>query len=611
MRVLAIHGVGHADAQTDWQAGWRRAVEDGLARWESRGEPELHFLAYDHFFEQHELHAGVVIEAFGRLVASGLFHGLADVFRNRRGIGDTLESVRWTAGMVAQWTALEALRAQLRRHLGDAMRELEPDVVLAHSLGSLIAYDTLKQDETANGAAALIQGRTLVTLGSQIGNPAVRATFGGRVEALARARFWWHLFNEEDDVFTAPIELPALDRFRQVETRFELDRWGDHDGVCYLAHEETSRTVWQDLAAPRGRGLAARRRAPVAPAAPREAQRRALLVGIADYVNPVDRLDGPVNDVFNMSATLQELGFPADNIRIVLNERATTAGIRERLRWLLADAKPGDSLFFHYAGHGAQVPGYGQDAEVDRIDECLVPYDFDWSQQRAITDDEFCALYSQLPYDAEFVAVLDCCHSGGMTRAGSLKSRAVTPPDDVRHRMMRWDAGLQMWLPRERFGTSRGGARGKRAGLKRKEDLEAWVGRSGGVRKLGRATSLWSSSDGKFRAAKEANGHRGPYAPILYEACAESESAYEYRHGVTSHGAFSYALCEALRDATRGPGRRRTLPTFRRLLEEARTRVRAVVSEPQTPQLVCPAVRLGRRFPGTTASAKSGAKRRR
>ena len=58
-----------------------------------------------------------------------------------------------------------------------------------------------------------------------------------------------------------------------------------------------------------------------------------------------------------------------------------------------------DELFFFYAGHGAQIPSVGRDAEVDRsLDECLVPYDFDWSAARAITDDEFCALYSQLPY---------------------------------------------------------------------------------------------------------------------------------------------------------------------------------------------------------------------
>ena len=609
MRILALHGIGHGDAKTDWQAQWRTALESGLRAWSPSLTPSVSFLAYDHFFEQHDLHAGVVVEAFGRLAASGLFHGSVDIFRNRRGIGATLEAVRWTAGMVAQWVAIEELRADLRRHLEAAIKEGQPDVILAHSLGSLIAYDTLKRDEIANPARALIDGRTLVTFGSQIGNPAVRATLGGRVEELRKARFWWHLYNEEDDVFTCAIEPPTRDRFRQVTTYFDIDGWTDHDGAHYLAHDETAQTVWQDLAATgvrrRGRGRLAptdlarlQMRTAARGGAARAPQRRALLVGIADYPNEADRLEGPVNDVFSMSAALQELGFPADGIRTVLNDRATTAGIRERLRWLLADAKPGDTMVFHYSGHGAQVPGYGADAEVDRVDECLVPYDFDWSQSRAITDDEFCALYSQLPYASQFIAVLDCCHSGGMVRAGAARARGLTPPDDVRHRMIRWDPDTRMWVPRDRFATDRGDAGRGQARLRQRRDRDAWLGQSGGLRRLGRATSLWSPTDRAFRDARRANGHRGPYAPILYEACAERESAYEYRHGVTSHGAFTYALCGVLVDAARGARKVRAPLTFARLLAEARVRVRAVVSEPQTPQLVCPVLRRNQRIPG-------------
>ena len=67
-------------------------------------------------------------------------------------------------------------------------------------------------------------------------------------------------------------------------------------------------------------------------------------------------------------------------------------------------------------------------------------YDFDWTSARAITDKVFCELYAQLPYDSQFVAVLDCCHSGGMTRDGMPRIRGITAPDDIRHRAMKWDA---------------------------------------------------------------------------------------------------------------------------------------------------------------------------
>ncbi|MBL8385752.1 MAG: hypothetical protein JNM90_21895, partial [Burkholderiales bacterium] len=266
MRILAIHGVGHADARTDWQDRWRDAIVAGLGRWHPNPAPEVAFLAYDDLFEAADLGAGAVLEAFARLTASGLFHGIGDLFRRRRGLGTGLEDVRWSAGMVAQWVALEDLRDQLRARLAREMRRLAPDAVLAHSLGSLIAYDTFRADEVARGGAALIADRTLVTFGSQIGNPAVRAVFGGRVEELRHARFWWHLYNEEDAVFTCPIALPTQARFRQVDTHFDLAGIAAPAGAANRGPGATGATAWLDVAAtlPRARAVAARP-APLAP----------------------------------------------------------------------------------------------------------------------------------------------------------------------------------------------------------------------------------------------------------------------------------------------------------------------------------------------------------
>lgn len=607
MRILAIHGVGHCDANNDWQPLWRSAVTDGLKAWNDRAAPQVEFLDYDRFFEQAPLDTAVVREAVLRLAASGLFYGIADRLRNRAGLATALESVRWTAGMVAQWVALEDLRAQLRKHLADEIARAAPDIVLAHSLGSLIAYDTFRRDELANPGGSLIRNATLVTFGSQIGNPAVRAVYGGRIEQLETNRFWWHLYNEQDDVFTCRIGLPSRDKFRTVDTYFDIRGIADHDGATYLSHEETANTVWQDLAStlPRGKAQAAVRRPPAALAqahirtlkkaehsAP---QKRALLVGIADYPDEASRLEGPVNDVFCISAALQELGFPPDTIRVVLNERATTAGIRERLRWLLSDARPGDQLFFFFAGHGAQIAGYGRDSEVDHVDECLVPWDFDWSKGAAITDDEFAALYSQLPYECQFTAVLDCCHSGGMARAGGSRARGLAPPDDIRHRMLRWDKATQMWLPRHRLDPAVEAKPALQA-LRSRQDQHAWLGQNGSMRRLGRGTSLWLPTDRAYRKAVQANGHRGPYTPVVLEACEEGELAYEYRHGVISYGAFTYALCAVLREAAGQRGGRRL--DFEQLVAKTGGRIASVVSEPQHPQLNCADVWRNKPIPG-------------
>ncbi len=92
---------------------------------------------------------------------------------------------------------------------------------------------------------------------------------------------------------------------------------------------------------------------------------------------------------------------------------------------------------------------YSPSGAPDSVDECLVPYDFDWTPEHAILDRQFSQLYSQLPYDCYFVAMLDCCHSGGMTRDGGPRIRGLTPPDDIRHRALRWEASEGMWVPRE------------------------------------------------------------------------------------------------------------------------------------------------------------------
>ena len=69
-------------------------------------------------------------------------------------------------------------------------------------------------------------GRRLVTFGSQIGNPFVRSTLGGRIVPLRRAREWYHLYNSEDAAFTSRIDIDAPN-FVEISTEF--DEPGDQD----------------------------------------------------------------------------------------------------------------------------------------------------------------------------------------------------------------------------------------------------------------------------------------------------------------------------------------------------------------------------------------------
>lgn len=562
VRLLCVHGVGHEEADPRFQESWRAAVIDGMKGCNPEVEPAIEFTEYDALFDVDPTPAQV-LEALARLGASGLWHGVSDVFRRQRGLETVAERLRWTAGMAVVWAADESLRAAARQRVLDHVERFQPDWILAHSLGSMLCYEAFARPENA----ARIAGRGFVSFGSQIGSPFVRGILGGHIDPLP-VRKWIHLFNPHDDVFTAPLRLEA-DTFEQVLVDFDIEGVLDHDAVQYLRHARTTEAVWRQAACgPERRG--ARISRVIRKAVHRRPKQRALLVGINDYPGEADRLQGCVNDVFLMSAVLQECGFAPEDIRVVLDARATTAAILERLEWLLDGAGDGQQRVFYYSGHGAQIPGYGFGEKVDRLDECLVPHDFRWTRENAITDDQFYELYSQLPYGAQFTAILDCCHAGGMTRDGGVRVRGLNPPDDIRHRMLAWNAALEMWQAREIVPVN-----ADAVGWKQKAGL---VGASGITRRLGSATALRVLSDADYDRVRRELGHHGPYLPVLLHACQEHEYSYEYRHGVQSHGAFTYALAQTLRSRRRA---------WAQVVEETAGKLKTLGYN-QTPELVCP-----------------------
>jgi hypothetical protein len=88
----------------------------------------------------------------------------------------------------------------------------------------------------------------------------------------------------------------------------------------------------------------------------------------------------------------------------------TKHNIRMAMYWLLQGSQPGDSLVFHYSGHGAQQRSYSGD-EADGMDETFCPLDFE--TQGMIVDDEInTALVRPLPHGAKLHALIDACHSG-------------------------------------------------------------------------------------------------------------------------------------------------------------------------------------------------------
>jgi hypothetical protein len=597
---MGIHGLG--DHRNDpWDARWKAAIQESLGQ-----EIEFIKFAYDDIFERITISPWQGVKAFVKLAGSGIASGV-DWLLGRRAVArgpldGAQHYLRWYAGYVVAWLEDRQFRAEVRRRLLTIIGQQQPNLVLAHSLGSLISYDALTsaQDLARHPQAkAHLPTATYVTLGSQLGNPFVtRNLTPGRI-AMPPVESWYHLYNPEDDVFTAPISIPGEPKFLQLETYFDIEGMADHDAVHYLKHRATVGALWQPLAmetarprtlkraaqsrfasqvsasAIRAQEEAKKRRGRRAEAGARPERKRALLVGINDYPEPANRLAGCVNDVFLMSSVIQECGFQPDQIRVVLDDRATAKGLLDRLSWLVDGAAPGDMLFFFYSGHGAQVPAYNAEGEVDRTDETLVPFDFDWSQETSVTDDQIHGLYSQLPYDTRFVMVFDCCHSGGIHRDGGPRIRGLTPPDDVRHRALRWRHDLGMWVPRDLPKLNRQFSDDERV-------QRQFTGASGSVLRLGRAMQLRGMTRRSYNQYKRLSGEKavGPFLPVILEACQEDQYAYEYRHGVTSYGAFTFSLAEILR--------RRKEITFKRLVDEAGDRIVQELQYDQRPAILGP-----------------------
>lgn len=225
---------------------------------------------------------------------------------------------------------------------------------------------------------------------------------------------------------------------------------------------------------------------------------RALLVGVNRYRLPGCDLQGCVNDVTNMrDVLLKYFGFSAEQVRLLVDERATREAVLERLEWLVRDAAAGDKLVFHFSGHGSQVRDRDGDELKDHLDEVICPHDMDWDG-KYISDDDLAGLFSQVPEGALLEVILDCCHSGTGTR--EMQALSLLPME------------LAM---RPRF-------------LPPPADIQARVEEELPVKRLLRTTN--------------------PTTHVLFAGCREYQTSADAFISGAFNGAFTYYLCKHLRD---------------------------------------------------------------
>ena len=120
-------------------------------------------------------------------------------------------------------------------------------------------------------------------------------------------------------------------------------------------------------------------------APPANAEIRAVVVGVSDYLTLDADLKGPSNDARLMAETLIARGVTPTRITVLTSDPAglpagtvtgqpTRAAILSALAAAAAASSKGDTVVFTFSGHGAQAPDLSGD-EGGGYDELLLPAD--------------------------------------------------------------------------------------------------------------------------------------------------------------------------------------------------------------------------------------------
>eukprot|EP01012_Entosiphon_sulcatum_P033436 TRINITY_DN42325_c0_g1_i1.p1 TRINITY_DN42325_c0_g1~~TRINITY_DN42325_c0_g1_i1.p1 ORF type:complete len:403 (+),score=54.76 TRINITY_DN42325_c0_g1_i1:38-1246(+) len=335
--------------------------------------------------------------------------------------------------------------------------------------------------------------------------------------------------------------------------------------------------------------------------------KKSVLIGI-NYIGQQGELRGCINDVKIMKQYLTTCGFPStpDSQIILIEEHGyqppTRRNIVDAMKWLTANARPGDNLFLHYSGHGGQVADKDGD-ESDGKDETLVPLDYTSAGQ--ITDDEiYDLLVKSLPKGSRLTVVLDCCHSGtamDLPYIFKASEGATTAPGAALSGNSVWLAKIikliaQYYPPAQQFLDSLGGGRGV-GGI-----LQKFAGLSGlpGIGQLQALAGTRSAPDpfeslGKLSPvlAQETTKIRDNMAEVLmFSGCQDKQTSadvgsvqgvFQLPPSLNSPGGAGGACTNALLTVL---NQNQAPQTFLNVLEQMRTLLKQK-NFSQVPQLSC------------------------
>ncbi|WP_378944762.1 caspase family protein [Paracoccus sp. R86501] len=156
------------------------------------------------------------------------------------------------------------------------------------------------------------------------------------------------------------------------------------------------------------------------PATAHQPARIALTIGIDHYAGSA-RLQGCGRDSDSWRDLLEQRGYQVT--QITGPERTHRDALVAHLRDFVARGRAGDSLIWHYSGHGMEVmPEFGTDNDDGDMarDQAIVASNnsigIDAQLDHALIDDQIHTLLQALNPAAQMHVFLDSCHSGTATR---------------------------------------------------------------------------------------------------------------------------------------------------------------------------------------------------
>lgn len=231
LKILCIHGIGGKDKSMYLENGWGKVWKKAFSTMEFTNETNVHLMEFDKFFDGYNADISDYLDFFSTVFLQK---------RSQKGlIADWLDSY---PDMVVEFLTIESIRINLRNELHKMISTIKPDVIYAHSLGSMMCYDFFMQPQN-NIYSDII----LVTAGSQLGNRRLHNCGIKHPLTPLPINFWYNLNNPNDMVFAKnEIFLPSNANYIEVSTPFHSDII-NHDGLKYLNHSKAISNVWKQI----------------------------------------------------------------------------------------------------------------------------------------------------------------------------------------------------------------------------------------------------------------------------------------------------------------------------------------------------------------------------